>query len=136
MSSVSDAFLRSSATFPVVLMILVASFWRTAIPALSYPRYSKRSRPPIKISASCNLPVNPIIPHIIKISLFNFRKERRESFSCFLFNFCSHFVYIICGFARIILPLFHGHPWVCTVYHIDRGYGKASAESFDHFPPR
>src|SRR3990172_6615394 len=56
--------LRGAESFPAVFAISIAPPSTTAIPALSYPRYSSRCSPSSSSGAASRSPVYPMIPHI------------------------------------------------------------------------
>src|SRR5688500_13077173 len=58
------SFSTRAESFPAALRILMSPPLRTATPAESYPRYSMRRRPSIRIGEACFGPTYPTIPHI------------------------------------------------------------------------
>ena len=142
----SSQIARRSFTFPTVFRseIFPVSL-KYAIPALSYPRYSRLASPVNKTSWAFNLPVNPIIPHIIEISFFSYNFMIPILFSFIRIFFIVHYVvtrkcYQIrqllrvgkfsCNwFHRGTNPLFGCYHPVCDSYAQPHSCVQASAES-------
>jgi hypothetical protein len=81
---------------PVHLRSSILLFTSVAIPAESYPRYSRRRNSSIRIGVASELPMYPMIPHIRLNSLEGksapFLGKEWSSFLCkrgYLMNFCS-----------------------------------------------
>src|SRR5699024_2921793 len=96
--------------FPTLLITSISSLFFKAIPAESYPLYSRFLNPFIKISIGLSFPIYPIIPHII---IFLHVK-----------NICDD-IYIVV----MLILLF-------AIYLTNHISAVASAESFDHYCPR